>query len=144
MSMVFCVKCGFEVTEESSKFCPKCGTNVIQNSESKESKPDSQIDSVPNTSTKTSSKGSNKKTIAIAVVLSVIAVFIIVPFIAGSIDNFPEGLRGYYSQQNKAEKEIECRENQDSLYLDVYDKYCCKSETIIIMPIDGPRCPLKP
>jgi uncharacterized membrane protein YvbJ len=142
MSMVFCTKCGFEVTEESSEFCPKCGTNVIKNTESKEPKTDSQIDSVPNISTKTPSKGSNKKTIAIAVVLSVITVFIIVPFIAGSIDNFPESLREYYSQQNKAEKEIECSENQDSLYQDVYDKYCCESETIILMPIDGPRCPL--
>ncbi len=48
--MVFCIKCGFEVIEESSKFCPKCGTNVFQNSEQKESKINSISDN-PSTNT---------------------------------------------------------------------------------------------
>jgi len=31
--MVFCINCGFDITEESAKFCPKCGSKTLSNSE---------------------------------------------------------------------------------------------------------------
>ena len=49
--MVFCVKCGFKITEDPSKLCPKCGTDVFQNS-----KTDSKVNSVSPNATNTSSK----------------------------------------------------------------------------------------
>jgi len=92
--MVFCTKCGFEINEESSKFCSKCGATIIQNSEPKKSKPN-----LPSNKPRTNpSKKSNKKVIAISVVLSVIAVFVIVPFIMTSLDGFGDG---YYLNQRQ-------------------------------------------
>ncbi|MBL7002367.1 MAG: zinc-ribbon domain-containing protein [Nitrosopumilus sp.] len=139
VDMVFCVKCGFEITEESSKFCPKCGTNVFQHS-----KTDSKVNSVSAKPITSPSKRSNKKIIMISVILSLIAVFIIVPFLIGSIDQFPKKLGEYYREQNNERKIIECNEKQETLYKDIYGKICCTSETIMLHPADGLRCPLKP
>lgn len=36
MSMVFCIKCGFQIIDESDKFCPKCGSQTLSTSEKPE------------------------------------------------------------------------------------------------------------
>ena len=34
--MVFCIKCGFQIIDESDKFCPKCGCKTLSNTEKTE------------------------------------------------------------------------------------------------------------
>ncbi len=131
--MVFCVKCGFEITEELSKFCPKCGTNVFQHSKQKESK----INSVSAKPTTSPSKRSNRKVIAISVILSLIAVFIIVPFITTSMGNFGDG---YYANERQ-QKIASCNGN---VYTDVNGNFCCfdEAEYIIWNSVNQKICPL--
>ena len=129
--MVFCVKCGFEITEESAKFCPKCGTNVFQHS-----KTDSKVNSVSAKPITSPSKRSNKKIIMISVILSLIAVFIIVPFITTSIGNFGDG----YHLRERQDKIASCNGN---VYTDVNGNFCCfyEAEYIIWNSVNQKICP---
>jgi len=121
--MVFCTKCGFEIIEESSKFCSKCGATILPNSESKESKPN-RPSSKPNSGT---SKRNNKKVIAISVVLSLIAVFVIVPFITTSLDGFGDAYHGNQLQQKKAS----CNDN---IWTDAdTGRVCCFDERLDVI-----------
>jgi hypothetical protein len=130
--MVFCVKCGFEITDESSKFCPKCGANIIKNSESKES----EINSVSTKPTSSISKRSNKKVIAISVILSLIAVFIIVPFIINGIGGFGDS----YNLNQDMKKHASCN---NQMYTDVNGRTCCfdEAEYRIWKSVNQKMCP---
>ena len=121
--MVFCTKCGFEINEESSKFCSKCGATITQNSEPKESKPN-----LPSNKPRTNpSKKSNKKVIAISVVLSVIAVFVIVPFITTSLGGFGDA----YHQNQFQQKKASCNDN---IWTDAdTGRVCCFDERLDII-----------
>ncbi len=112
--MVFCTKCGSEIFDDSSKFCSKCGTTIIQNSESKPNPPSDK----PNSGT---SKRNNKKVIAISVVLSLIAVFVIVPFITTSLDGFGDT----YHQNQFQQKKASCNDN---VWTDNRGRVCCIDE----------------
>jgi uncharacterized membrane protein YvbJ len=120
--MVFCTKCGFEITKESDKFCVKCGHPLKLPEE--------------NLNKNISQKKSGKKT-NVWTVLAIGAIVVIGVIMLPSIIGFDEAQNAHNFQKKKAE----CDANADWIYVDGDGRFCCTSEKHVVFVDYGEVCP---
>jgi len=122
---MFCSKCGNEM-ENNTDFCSKCGNELKNTKQNLNKKP-----------TKTNSGVSTKKIFVVGLVVIIVG-FGILQYVAMTdpllFDNRP---------LNFELKKAECTANNDPIYIDGFENFCCVSETFTAMPQDGPRCPFE-
>jgi len=120
--MVFCTNCGFEITDESTNFCTKCGNELKFPKK--------------NTDTTNLSKKSEKKT-NVWTVLAIGVIIVIGIIMLPSLIGFEEG----QNANNFQKKKLECSDNSDWIYVDVFENYCCTSEKYVMFESNGYVCP---
>ena len=122
---MFCSKCGNEM-EDNTDFCSKCGNKLKNTKQNLDKKP-----------TKTDSGVSTKKIFVVGLVVVIVG-FGILQYVALT-DPLIFGNNAVNFQVKKAE----CDANNDPIYVDSVENFCCVSETHTRMPQDGPMCPLE-
>jgi uncharacterized membrane protein YvbJ len=120
--MGFCTHCGVELDDRSTRFCIKCGNELKFPKK--------------NTDTTNPSKKSGKKN-NVWNVLAIGVIIVIGVIMLPSIIGFDEA----QNENNFQKKKLECSDNNDLIYTDIFENFCCTSEKYIMFESNGYVCP---